>query len=133
MIGLGIVILPPFKICFLNVRLITTTLMILGGLWTKGSIRWLGLIILLIVIDYYKILSDVVAESDSYFRGATNLSYVERDGFFVLEILFDGKVLFCEKTEVEGKVEAVRNMLCLFMLGRIFRYAVLSATDDLSK
>lgn len=85
------------------------------------------------MIDYYKILSDVVAESDSYFRDATNLSYVERDGFFVLEILFDGKVLFCEKTEVEGKVEAVRNMLCLFMLGRIFRYAVLSATDDLSK
>ncbi len=83
--------------------------------------------------DYYKILSDVVGDNDSYFRGATNLSYVERDGFFVLEISFDGKVLFCEKTEVDGNNNAIRNMLCLFMLGRLFRYAVLSATDDLSK
>ncbi len=85
------------------------------------------------MIDYYKILSDVVADNDSYFRGATNLSYGERDGFFVLEISFDSKVLFCEKTEADMDSHAVRNMLSLFMVGRIFRYAVLSATDDLGK
>ena len=82
--------------------------------------------------DYYKILNDVVNDNNTYFRGAVTLNCFRKNEYFYVEIEYDNRTMFSEKAEVIDDDDVSRNMLSMFMLGRLFRYALMSANDDIN-
>lgn len=83
-------------------------------------------------LDAFATLTRLINTECALLKVKITLVCERRNHEYFVDLVVNERVIFSEKTAVSGDDTFIRETLCHVMIGRIFRYGLLAAYDDIN-